>query len=290
MSFLYEFGIDEDTTAVFADDDLLAQLQIYLALGWNLVEATTTSVTVDGYDSKTIAGSFADTSEGVEETFLDTFLQADSFSTERFFFLLCFPLDTCQLLLLSLQIYTALTDSFLEGSDTLLAVLDLGRPFSDALLGELDLEALEFDFLGEVVVLAVVLDVVELLLIFLDALFSLLDLSLLATACTWRLLSSSRCLRRVSIPSISSSRSCTSRGSSPRRVLIWSILVKVSCRRLRAMSLSATVRSAELTLASGLATVVATSGVATSLALVDFLVVVFFVVVSFAIMDAVTLL
>ena len=56
------------------------------------------------------------------------------------------------------------------------------------------------------------------------------------------------------------------------------------------MSLSATVRSAELTLASGLATVVATSGVATSLALVDFLVVVFFVVVSFAIMDAVTLL
>ena len=40
---------------------------------------------------------------------------------------------------------------------------------------------MEFDFLGEVVVLAVVLDVVELLLIFLDALFSLLDLSLLCS-------------------------------------------------------------------------------------------------------------
>ena len=40
---------------------------------------------------------------------------------------------------------------------------------------------MEFDFLGEVVVLAVVLDVVELLLIFLDALFSLLDLSLLGS-------------------------------------------------------------------------------------------------------------
>ena len=181
MSFLYEFGIDEDTTAVFADDDLLAQLQIYLALGWNLVEATTTSVTVDGYDSKTIAGSFADTSEGVEKALLNTFFQTDSLSTERFFFLLCFPLDACQLLLLGLQVYTALTDSFLESSDTLLAVLDLGRPFSDALLGQLDLEALEFDFLGEVVVLAVVLDVVELLLIFLDALFSLLDLSLLSS-------------------------------------------------------------------------------------------------------------
>ena len=165
VSFLYEFGIDEDTTAVFADDDLLAQLQIYLALGGDLVEAATASITVDGYDSKTIAGSFADTSKGVEKTLLDTFLQADSFSTESFFFLLCFPLDTCQLLLLSLQVYTALTDSFLEGSDALLAVLDLGRPFGDALLRELDLEALEFDFLGEVVVLAVVLDVVELLLI-----------------------------------------------------------------------------------------------------------------------------
>jgi len=181
VSFLYEFGIDEDTTAVFADDDLLMKLQIYLALGWDLVEATTASITINGYDSKTIAGSFTDTSEGVEKTLLDTFFQADSFSTERFFFLLCFSLDTCQLLLLSLQVYTVLTDSFLESSDTLLAVLDLGRPFGDALLREFDLEALEFDFLGEVVVLAVVLDVVELLLIFLDALFSLLDLSLLGS-------------------------------------------------------------------------------------------------------------
>ena len=65
VSFLYEFGIDEDTTAVFADDDLLMELQINLTLGWNLVEATTASITIDGYDSKTIAGSFTDTSEGV---------------------------------------------------------------------------------------------------------------------------------------------------------------------------------------------------------------------------------
>ena len=104
-------------------------LHIQLALRWYLIEATTASITIDGHDSKTIAGSFTDTSEGVEKTLLDTFLQADSFSTESFFFLLCFPLDTCQLLLLSLQVYTALADRLLEGSDTLLAVLDLGRPF-----------------------------------------------------------------------------------------------------------------------------------------------------------------
>jgi len=175
VSFLYEFGINEDTTAVFADDNLFMKLQIYLALGWDLVEATTASITIDGYDSKTIAGSFTDTSEGVEKTLLDTFLQADSFSTERFFFLLCFSLDTCQLLLLSLQVYTALTDSFLESSDTLLTVLDLGRPFGDALLRELDLEALEFDFLGEVVVFAVVLDVVLVVVFFVVVSFAIMD-------------------------------------------------------------------------------------------------------------------
>ena len=47
VSFLYEFGIDEDTTAVFADDDLLAQLQIYLALGWDLDEQETPLKTID---------------------------------------------------------------------------------------------------------------------------------------------------------------------------------------------------------------------------------------------------
>ena len=78
------------------------KLQINLTLGRDLVEATTASITIDGDDSKTVAGSFADTSEGVEETLLDTFLQANSFSTESFFFLLRLALDTCQLLLLSL--------------------------------------------------------------------------------------------------------------------------------------------------------------------------------------------
>ena len=49
VSFLYQLGVDEDTTAVFADDDLLVKLQVYLTLGWDLVEAATASITVDGY-------------------------------------------------------------------------------------------------------------------------------------------------------------------------------------------------------------------------------------------------
>ena len=30
MSLLYELGVDEDTPAVFADDDLLMELEVYL--------------------------------------------------------------------------------------------------------------------------------------------------------------------------------------------------------------------------------------------------------------------
>ena len=72
---------------------------------------------------------------------------------------------------------------------------------------------MEFDFLGEVVVLAVVLDVVELLLIFLDALFSLLDLSLLCSySLHLALVVLFEVLETRLHTSISSSRSCTSRG------------------------------------------------------------------------------
>jgi hypothetical protein len=49
VSLLDELGIDEDTSAVFADDDLLVELQVYLTLGRNLIEATSAGITVNGH-------------------------------------------------------------------------------------------------------------------------------------------------------------------------------------------------------------------------------------------------
>ena len=66
VCFFYQLRIDEDTTAVFADDDLLVKLQVYLTLGWNLVEAATASISVDGHYGKTIASTLTDTVEGME--------------------------------------------------------------------------------------------------------------------------------------------------------------------------------------------------------------------------------
>ena len=49
VSFLYQLGVDEDATTVFADDDLLVKLQVYLTLGGDLIEAATASITIDGH-------------------------------------------------------------------------------------------------------------------------------------------------------------------------------------------------------------------------------------------------
>ena len=65
VSFLYQLGVDEDTTAVFADDDLLVKLQVYLTLGGDLIEAATTSITVDRHYGQTIASTLTDAVEGM---------------------------------------------------------------------------------------------------------------------------------------------------------------------------------------------------------------------------------
>ena len=58
-----QFGVDKDTPAVFADDDLLMHLDVELPLRWNLVEATTTSITLHINDTQTVASVLADTLE-----------------------------------------------------------------------------------------------------------------------------------------------------------------------------------------------------------------------------------
>jgi len=49
VSLLYQLRIDQDTSTVLADDDLLVELQVYLTLGRNLIEATSAGITVNGH-------------------------------------------------------------------------------------------------------------------------------------------------------------------------------------------------------------------------------------------------
>ena len=62
---------DEDASAVFADDDLLALADIHLALGRDAVEAASAGVALDRYDGKAVADIAADTLIGREQALVD---------------------------------------------------------------------------------------------------------------------------------------------------------------------------------------------------------------------------
>ena len=69
-----QFWVDQDTTAVLTRDNLLVHLDIQLALRWNLVEATTTSITLYVNDTQTIASTLTNTLEAREQTRLNLLL------------------------------------------------------------------------------------------------------------------------------------------------------------------------------------------------------------------------
>lgn len=66
-----EFAVNHDTTAIFAYDNLLVHLDIYLALWWNLVVATATGITLLYGDTKTVTGTLADALETCQQTGLN---------------------------------------------------------------------------------------------------------------------------------------------------------------------------------------------------------------------------
>ena len=63
-----ELRVDEDTSTVFTDDDLLVHLDVQLALWWNLVKAATAGITLHIDNAETIAGTFADALEAGQQT------------------------------------------------------------------------------------------------------------------------------------------------------------------------------------------------------------------------------
>ena len=58
-----QLGVDQDTTTILTNDNLLVHLDIELTLGWNLVEATTTGITLYINNTQTIAGIATDALE-----------------------------------------------------------------------------------------------------------------------------------------------------------------------------------------------------------------------------------
>ena len=74
MSLLYQLRIDQDTSTVLADDNLLVELQVYLTLGGNFIEATSASIAVNRHNSQSVTGSFTDTTKGMKQTLLNPFL------------------------------------------------------------------------------------------------------------------------------------------------------------------------------------------------------------------------
>ena len=62
-----QFWIDEDTTAIFANDNLLVHLYFHLALCRDTVEAATTCITLHIHHAESVASILADTLERGEK-------------------------------------------------------------------------------------------------------------------------------------------------------------------------------------------------------------------------------
>ena len=72
-------------------------LDVQLALRWNLVEATATSIALYIYNTQTVAGTLADTLEAGKQTWLDFLLQFSSFFLQVLLFLTSFLHDSVEL-------------------------------------------------------------------------------------------------------------------------------------------------------------------------------------------------
>lgn len=69
---ILEVVVNQDTSAVLANDNFLSLLDVQLTLRWNLVKATSTSITGNSNYSKSVAGILADTLECCQKTLFDT--------------------------------------------------------------------------------------------------------------------------------------------------------------------------------------------------------------------------
>ena len=55
LLYTCKLWVNHDTATVLANDDFLSHTDVHLTLWWNLAEATCTSISLNVYDTKTVA-------------------------------------------------------------------------------------------------------------------------------------------------------------------------------------------------------------------------------------------
>ena len=154
-------------------------LDVELALGRNLVEATTTCVALHIDDAEAITSALANALEATQQTWVDFRLQLFGLSLQLLFLVLRLLHDLVELALLLVESHLAVLDDLLVHLHVALLLLHLDHGFANLLVAKFDFQRLILDFLGQRVVFAVVLHLVQLVLIAVYACLSLVDLGLL---------------------------------------------------------------------------------------------------------------
>jgi hypothetical protein len=166
---LFGVRVDNNASAVLADDQLLAAGDLDQALGSNRVEATAARVTVeDGDDGEVVVHALTDTGIGAHRTGIDLGSQGVAADPQLLLFGSRGLLDDGELVALGSEIFVADLQAASKLLEQVALLLDGHTQLTDILDGDLAEEVLVLELLVDGVVLTAVADVVQLLLVFLD--------------------------------------------------------------------------------------------------------------------------
>ena len=171
-----QFFIYEDSAAVFTRDDFLALTDIELTLSGDLVVATAAGIAIYGYYCQAVASVLADALEGGKQTIIDTEFELVGTEDERLSLLFGLQEDIVEFCTFLIEFDGFLFDLGDSARFVCCAGLEKGGELFDFLLSELNGELLKLNLLGEVVVFAVVANVLLLVAIAEDSLLGVLHL------------------------------------------------------------------------------------------------------------------
>ena len=173
------FGIGhQNTTAVFANDDLLALTDLHLALRRDPVEASAARIASYRHHCESVAYVATDSLIVLQQPFGDLGLRFGRLVRKFRHLRSRLGLDTLQLGLFGFEILPAFRHQGLGLIDLRLYDLDSGSKLIKTLFGQIDFKLLILDLLGNGIELAVIPDVVLLLLVIADEYLGLIHLAL----------------------------------------------------------------------------------------------------------------
>ena len=160
-----QFGIDENTTAIFTHDNLLVHLYLHLALCRDTVEAATTCITLHIHHAESVAGILADALERGEKACIYLCFVLLGLLAKFFFVLLGFRNDFFKFTLLFLKNVLLVVELclcfFYLGIDLFFFCSKL----TNLLLCKFHVQLFVFDFLLEEVVFTIVAHIVDLVVV-----------------------------------------------------------------------------------------------------------------------------